>query len=420
MSQVELKMPKMGESVAEATITKWLKKEGDRVEQDEPILEIATDKVDSEVPSTAAGILVKQLYNEGDVVAVGKSIAIIGDSASATVPTSSVPKAEEVKIAAAPVIATQAATVATTVSASSKFYSPLVRNIAQQENVSSAELDAITGTGAEGRVTKKDILQFIENRKSGNGQITQTTQAPTVQPATTPQAKAPAATPMTDGDVEIIEMDRMRKLIADHMVMSKHTSPHVTSFVEADVTNMVLWRNKVKNDFEKREKEKITFTPLFIEAIVRAIKDYPMINCSLDGTKILLKKNINIGMATALPSGNLIVPVIKNADRMNLVGLTKSVNDLSGRARKNKLSPDEIAGGTFTLTNVGTFGNVMGTPIINQPQVAIMAAGAIRKKPAVIETEFGDTIGIRHMMFLSLSYDHRIVDGSLGGSFSVR
>lgn len=396
MSQVELKMPKMGESVAEATITKWLKKEGDRVEQDEPILEIATDKVDSEVPSTAAGILVKQLYNEGDVVAVGKSIAIIGDSASATVPTSSVPKAEEVKIAAAPVIATQAATVATTVSASSKFYSPLVRNIAQQENVSSAELDAITGTGAEGRVTKKDILQFIENRKSGNGQITQTTQAPTVQPATTPQAKAPAATPMTDGDVEIIEMDRMRKLIADHMVMSKHTSPHVTSFVEADVTNMVLWRNKVKNDFEKREKEKITFTPLFIEAIVRAIKDYPMINCSLDGTKILLKKNINIGMATALPSGNLIVPVIKNADRMNLVGLTKSVNDLSGRARKNKLSPDEIAGGTFTLTNVGTFGNVMGTPIINQPQVAIMAAGAIRKKPAVIETEFGDTIGIRH------------------------
>ena len=417
MSQVELKMPKMGESVAEATITKWLKKEGDRVEQDEPILEIATDKVDSEVPSTAAGILVKQLYNEGDVVAVGKSIAIIGDSASATVPTSSVPKAEEVKIAAAPVIATQAATVATTVSASSKFYSPLVRNIAQQENVSSAELDAITGTGAEGRVTKKDILQFIENRKSGNGQITQTTQAPTVQPATTPQAKAPAATPMTDGDVEIIEMDRMRKIIADHMVMSKHTSPHVTSFVEADVTNMVLWRNKVKNDFEKREKEKITFTPLFIEAIVRAIKDYPMINCSLDGTKILLKKNINIGMATALPSGNLIVPVIKNADRMNLVGLTKSVNDLSGRARKNKLSPDEIAGGTFTLTNVGTFGNVMGTPIINQPQVAIMAAGAIRKKPAVIETEFGDTIGIRHMMFLSLSYDHRIVDGSLGGSF---
>lgn len=417
MSQVELKMPKMGESVAEATITKWLKKEGDRVEQDEPILEIATDKVDSEVPSTAAGILVKQLYNEGDVVAVGKSIAIIGDSASATVPTSSVPKAEEVKIAAAPVIATQAATVATTVSASSKFYSPLVRNIAQQENVSSAELDAITGTGAEGRVTKKDILQFIENRKSGNGQIAQTTQAPTVQPATTPQAKAVAATPMTDGDVEIIEMDRMRKLIADHMVMSKHTSPHVTSFVEADVTNMVLWRNKVKNDFEKREKEKITFTPLFIEAIVRAIKDYPMINCSLDGTKILLKKNINIGMATALPSGNLIVPVIKNADRMNLVGLTKSVNDLSGRARKNKLSPDEIAGGTFTLTNVGTFGNVMGTPIINQPQVAIIAAGAIRKKPAVIETEFGDTIGIRHMMFLSLSYDHRIVDGSLGGSF---
>ena len=417
MSQVELKMPKMGESVAEATITKWLKKEGDSVEQDEPILEIATDKVDSEVPSTAAGILVKQLYNEGDVVAVGKSIAIIGDSASSAAPIPSAPKAEEVKIAPAPVLSTQPAAAASMGVSSSKFYSPLVKNIAQQENVSSAELDAITGTGAEGRVTKKDILQFIENRKSGNGQIAKTTSAESVPSATIQQTKAPAAIPMTDGDVEIIEMDRMRKLIADHMVMSKHTSPHVTSFVEADVTNMVLWRNKVKNDFEKREKEKITFTPLFIEAIVRAIKDFPMINCSLDGTKILLKKNINIGMATALPSGNLIVPVIKNADRMNLVGLTKSVDDLSGRARKNKLSPDEIAGGTFTLTNVGTFGNVMGTPIINQPQVAILAVGAIRKKPAVIETEFGDTIGIRQMMFLSLSYDHRIVDGSLGGSF---
>lgn len=417
MSQVELKMPKMGESVAEATITKWLKKEGDSVEQDEPILEIATDKVDSEVPSTAAGILVKQLYNEGDVVAVGKSIAIIGDSASSAAPIPSAPKAEEVKIAVAPILSTQPAAAASMGVSSSRFYSPLVKNIAQQENVSSAELDAITGTGAEGRVTKKDILQFIENRKSGNGQIAKTTSAESVPSATIQQTKAPAAIPMTDGDVEIIEMDRMRKLIADHMVMSKHTSPHVTSFVEADVTNMVLWRNKVKNDFEKREKEKITFTPLFIEAIVRAIKDFPMINCSLDGTKILLKKNINIGMATALPSGNLIVPVIKNADRMNLVGLTKSVNDLSGRARKNKLSPDEIAGGTFTLTNVGTFGNVMGTPIINQPQVAILAVGAIRKKPAVIETEFGDTIGIRQMMFLSLSYDHRIVDGSLGGSF---
>ena len=417
MSQVELKMPKMGESVAEATITKWLKKEGDSVEQDEPILEIATDKVDSEVPSTTAGILVKQLYNEGDVVAVGKSIAIIGDSASSAAPIPSAPKAEEVKIAPAPVLSTQPAAAASMGVSSSKFYSPLVKNIAQQENVSSAELDAITGTGAEGRVTKKDILQFIENRKSGNGQIAKTTSAESVPSATIQQTKAPAAIPMTDGDVEIIEMDRMRKLIADHMVMSKHTSPHVTSFVEADVTNMVLWRNKVKNDFEKREKEKITFTPLFIEAIVRAIKDFPMINCSLDGTKILLKKNINIGMATALPSGNLIVPVIKNADRMNLVGLTKSVNDLSGRARKNKLSPDEIAGGTFTLTNVGTFGNVMCTPIINQPQVAILAVGAIRKKPAVIETEFGDTIGIRQMMFLSLSYDHRIVDGSLGGSF---
>ncbi|MCB0848314.1 MAG: 2-oxo acid dehydrogenase subunit E2, partial [Bacteroidetes bacterium] len=267
------------------------------------------------------------------------------------------------------------------------------------------------------RVTKKDILQYLQNRNDSNGKVAA---SPAPSPAPTPSQTAAKPAASIDGDIEIIEMDRMRKLIADHMVMSKHTSPHVTSFVEADVTNMVMWRNKIKNDFEKREKEKITFTPLFIEAVVRAIKDFPMINCSLDGTRILVKKNINIGMATALPSGNLIVPVIKNADRMNLVGLTKSVNDLSNRARKNKLSPDEIQGGTFTLTNVGTFGNVMGTPIINQPQVAILATGAIRKKPAVIETEFGDTIGIRHMMFLSLSYDHRIVDGSLGGSFVRR
>lgn len=425
MSQVELKMPKMGESVAEATIIKWLKNEGDRVEQDEPVLEIATDKVDSEVPSTAAGILVKHLFKEGDVVAVGAAIAIIGESVSdapAKVVAAPPAKAEPVATPKTePSIAKpiQHSTTLTAASVGNRFYSPLVKTIAQQENISSAELDTIIGTGAEGRVTKKDALQFLQNRNDSNGKVAATS-APS--PTTAPSQSQPAAKPAVsvDGDVEIIEMDRMRKLIADHMVMSKHTSPHVTSFVEADVTNMVMWRNKIKNDFEKREKEKITFTPLFIEAVVRAIKDFPMINCSLDGTRILVKKNINIGMATALPSGNLIVPVIKNADRMNLVGLTKSVNDLSNRARKNKLSPDEIQGGTFTLTNVGTFGNVMGTPIINQPQVAILATGAIRKKPAVIETEFGDTIGIRHMMFLSLSYDHRIVDGSLGGSFVRR
>ncbi|MBS1764358.1 MAG: 2-oxo acid dehydrogenase subunit E2 [Bacteroidetes bacterium] len=425
MSQVELKMPKMGESVAEATIIKWLKKEGDRVEQDEPILEIATDKVDSEVPSTAAGVLVKHLFKEGDVVAVGAAIAIIGESMSdVTAP----PAATQISVATQPaefVVSkpNQSATVvaAPSPSGSNRFYSPLVRNIAQQENVSTLELDAIVGTGAEGRVTKNDLLQYIKNRAENKNIKPAAPATPSVSAAPVSQSVQPVAPAQSvDGDVEIIEMDRMRKLIADHMVMSKHTSPHVTSFVEADVTNMVMWRNKIKNEFEKREKEKITFTPLFIEAVVRAIKDFPMINCSLDGTRILVKKNINIGMATALPSGNLIVPVIKNADRMNLVGLTKSVNDLSNRARKNKLSPDEIQGGTFTLTNVGTFGNVMGTPIINQPQVAILATGAIRKKPAVIETEFGDTIGIRHMMFLSLSYDHRIVDGSLGGSFVRR
>lgn len=423
MSQVELKMPKMGESVAEATIIKWLKKEGDRVEQDEPVLEIATDKVDSEVPSTAAGILVKQMFNEGDVVAVGKVIAVIGDNAGSSVAavssngtsTGGAPVAVKEEVVVPHVPAASAPVAAQVVSLGSRFYSPLVRNIAQQENVSQSELDAISGTGAEGRVTKKDILSYIENRGNAPAAKPAVASAPVSSQPAPLQQQAPATS--VSGDVEIIEMDRMRKLIAEHMVMSKHTSPHVTSFVEVDVTNMVMWRNKIKNEFEKREKEKITFTPLFIEAIVRAIKDFPMINCSLDGTKILLKKNINIGMATALPTGNLIVPVIKNADRMNVLGLTKAVNDLSSRARKNKLNPDDIQGGTFTLTNVGTFGNVMGTPIINQPQVAIMSTGVIAKKPAVIETEFGDAIAIRHMMFLSMSYDHRIVDGMLGGSF---
>jgi 2-oxoglutarate dehydrogenase E2 component (dihydrolipoamide succinyltransferase) len=430
MATVELKMPKMGESVHEATIIRWLKNEGDHIDADESVLEIATDKVDSEVPSTAGGTLVKRLFNEGDVVQVGTAIAIINtggaDSpssngqAAASIPT---PVAEPV--VASPAFAEAQIASAPVVSGEGRFYSPLVRTIASTENVSQLELDTIPGTGAEGRVTKKDILGYVESRKNGVVLAPVATPNPTSAPIapSAPKTAAPTPTPVSapavsiSGDVEIIEMDRMRKLIADHMVMSKHTSPHVTSFVEADVTNLVKWRDKVKNGFEKREGEKITFTPVFIEAIVKAIKDYPMINVSVDGTKIIVKKNINIGMATALPSGNLIVPVIKNADRLNMVGLTKSVNDLAKRARANKLTPDEISGGTFTVTNVGSFGNVMGTPIINQPQVAIMAVGAIRKKPAVIETPEGDAIAIRHMMFLSMSYDHRVVDGSLGGSF---
>lgn len=423
MATVELKMPKMGESVHEATIIRWLKNEGDAIQSDESVLEIATDKVDSEVPSTAAGILVKRLFNEGDVVQVGTAIAIIetGGGDSKPAPAAAVATSAPAPVAAptsAPAVAPVAATPATGSISSNegRFYSPLVKNIALTEGISQAELDSIQGTGSEGRVTKKDILAWVEARKNGS---TPASVAPAAKPtAAAPQASAPSVS--ISGDVEIVEMDRMRKLIADHMVMSKQTSPHVTSYVEADVTNLVMWRDKVKKSFEKREGEKITFTPVFIEAVVKAIKDFPLINVSVDGTKIIIKKNINIGMAAALPTGNLIVPVIKNVDRLSLLGLTKSVNDLANRARGNKLQPDEIQGGTFTVTNVGSFGNVMGTPIINQPQVAILAVGAIRKKPAVIETPQGDAIAIRHMMFLSLSYDHRVVDGSLGGSFLRR
>ena len=424
MADFELVMPKMGESIAEATIIKWTKKEGDAIAADETLLEIATDKVDSEVPSPKAGILKKLLFKENDVVAVGAVIAIIALEGSAATP--SYPKAEAPVIKAAIVEVEKTIAGATEIvsnAGGARFYSPLVLNIAKEENVSMQELETIAGTGNEGRVTKKDILAHVQNR--GN--------APAIAAATVAEVKenkpAPiAAAPVTHqgpkvtimpGD-EIIEMDRMRKLIADHMVMSKHVSPHVTSFVEADVTNMVLWREKAKKVYDKREGEKITFTPMFIECVVKAIKDYPMINVAVDGQTIVKRKNINIGMAAALPSGNLIVPVIKNADNMNLVGLTKSVNDLANRSRANKLSPDDTQGGTFTLTNVGGFGNVMGTPIINQPQVAIMATGSIKKKPAVLETEHGDVIAIRHMMFLSLSYDHRVVDGSLGGSFLKR
>lgn len=430
MAQYELVLPKMGESVAEATIIKWVKNVGDSIDTDESVLEIATDKVDSEVPSPVSGTLVKTLFNEGDVVKVGAVIAIIETEGGAVAPAPSSKPAESAvsnsPAAAAPGIQelSQKTEVNTTSvqSNADRFYSPLVKSIASSEGIGQAELDAIVGTGSEGRVTKNDILAYVETRKSGAN-----VSAPRASsPAPVSNVSAPSEVKITAPSVsvnagdEIIEMDRMRKIIADHMVMSKHVSPHVTSFVEADVTNIVKWRDKVKKEFEKREGEKITFTPIFIEALVRAIKDFPMINISLNGTQIIKRKNINIGMAAALPSGNLIVPVIKNADQMNLVGLTKAVNDLAARARNNKLSPDEISGGTYTLTNVGSFGNVMGTPIINQPQVAIMAVGAIRKMPSVIETPEGDMIAIRHKMFLSHSYDHRVVDGSLGGQFVRR
>ena len=429
MSQIELLLPKMGESVAEATIIKWVKKEGDKVTADEPIIEIATDKVDSEVPSPEDGVLIKCLVKEGDVVAVGQPIAIIGTgaaqaSAPAAAPAASpaVPAAAPVAQAAAMVEEAKARVESVVSSGDGRFYSPLVKNIAKTEGVSQSELDAISGSGQGGRVTKNDVLDYI----AGRGQAKPAQPAVAAPPAVKQEASA-APAPMKQkaaisigGSDEIIEMDRMRKLIADHMVMSKQTSPHVTSYVEADVTNIVLWREKVKKEFEKKEKTKLTFTPIFIEALVRAIKDFPMINISVDGDRIIKRGEINMGMATALPSGNLIVPVIRNADMLNLSGIAKKVNDLAERARNNKLTPDEISGGTYTITNVGSFGNVMGTPIINQPQVAIMAVGAIRKKPAVIETPSGDFIGIRHMMFLSHSYDHRVVDGALGGQFVRR
>lgn len=431
MAEFELVMPKMGESIAEATIIKWTKNEGDNVAQDETVLEIATDKVDSEVPSPFAGTLLKINFKEGDVVPVGAVIALIG-SANAVAERKPEPpaitenKVQETVKEAANALENTVAKASSDVKPSAegnKFYSPLVLNIARSENVSMADLERIAGTGAEGRVTKRDILAYVESRKNGSSVETapaqQINKPETIAPASKPtEIKAPAVS-LSAGD-EIMEMDRMRKLISDHMVMSKRVSPHVTSFVEADVTNMVKWRDKMKSVFERKEGERLTFTPIFIECVVKAIKDFPMINISIDGTNIIKRKNINIGMAAALPSGNLIVPVIKNADYKNLFGLVKEVNDLASRAKANKLSPDDISGGTFTLTNVGTFGNLMGTPIINQPQVAIMATGSIKKKPAVIETPEGDVIAIRQMMFLSLSYDHRVVDGSLGGAFLRR
>ncbi len=430
MAVVDLIMPKLGESIMEATILKWHKQPGDAVKMDETILEIATDKVDSEVPSTAAGVIKEILFNVNDVVPIGTVIARISTAAGDTVSTTpvvSTPVPETGKVPE-PETAVYAETVRTTINpqpgsngAANRFYSPLVLNIAASEGISMPELENIPGTGNEGRVTKKDILQYVSERKSGagsraTGAKTQEMIIPVSKIEQTSAAPNQQLTTYT-GNVEIIEMDRMRKLIAEHMVRSKQTSPHVTSFTEADVTGLVMWREKVKKEFEKREGTRITYTPLFIEAIVRCIKRFPLINCSLDGDKIIIKKDINIGMATALPSGNLIVPVIKNADQLNLVGLSKQVNALADNARNGKLKVDDTTGGTFTLTNVGTFGSLMGTPIINQPQVAILAVGTIKKRPVVIETPAGDSIAIRHMMYLSMSYDHRIVDGSLGATF---
>lgn len=418
MALVEMVMPKMGESIMEGTVLSWLKQEGDAIEADESVLEVATDKVDTEVPATHGGILKEILVKEGEIVPVGTVIAKI-DTTDEVV--------EEVPVAAAaPVVingqaadttiqeATPTAEVVLDAPASDRFYSPLVMNIARQEKIAMTELERIPGSGREGRVTKKDILAYVKNRPAGGA-------APIAAPSTAVPARTPQPMPVSvSGEDEIIEMDRMRKLIAERMVDSKRISPHVTSFVEADVSGVVSWRNKVKNSFKEREGEPITFTPIFIEAVVKAIKDYPMINIQVDGTKIIKKRAINVGMAVALPSGNLIVPVIHNADQYNLSGLTKKVNDLARRGRENKLTPDDLSGGTYTVSNVGSFGNVMGTPIIMQPQVGILALGAVVKKPAVIETPTGDAIAIRHKMFLSHSYDHRVVDGSLGGMFVRR
>lgn len=417
MALVELIMPKMGESIVEATILSWLKKPGDRIELEESVLEVATDKVDTEIPSTHAGTLKEVLARVGEVIQVGSPIAILEASAEEIKEAEPLPAENGVHkngnatsvLAAKPSNGSGSAT-AHNFKSSTKFYSPLVKNIAKEENISVAELDAIAGTGAEGRVTKKDVLEFVEQRKSGM----------VVPPAAMPKgAPIPAVTSIpasvSAGD-EIIQMDRMRKMIAERMVESKRIAPHVTSFVEADVSNLVVWRNKVKNEFQKREGDALTFTPIFVEAVALAIRDFPMVNIQVDGDKIIKKRDINIGIAVALPSGNLIVPVIRNADQLNLTGLAKAVNDLVRRARNNKLKPDDLAGGTFTISNVGTFGNVMGTPIIMQPQVGIIAIGAIQKKPSVVETPYGDAIAIRHKCFLSHSYDHRVVDGALGGS----
>jgi len=425
MAKFELKLPKMGESVAEATVTNWLKNVGDTIEADEAVLEIATDKVDSEVPSEVDGVLVEILFNTDDVVQVGETLAIIeteGEGVTETIPaanTAETPIAAPKEVAAVAQTISEAkeTTKVAITNSGDRFYSPLVKNIAKQEGVSTTELENLTGTGKDGRVTKNDILAYVGSRGS-NGAITPPVQVVKEAPKQEKVAQAkPATSVVVNGEDEIIEMTRMGKLVAHHMVESVQTSAHVQSFCEADVTNIWNWRKKNKTSFEQREGEKLTFTPIFMEAVAKALKEYPLINISVDGDKIIKKKNINLGMAAALPDGNLIVPVIKNADQLNLVGMAKQVNDLADRARNNKLKPDDIQGGTYTVTNVGTFGSIMGTPIINQPQVGILALGAIRKVPAVIETPEGDFIGIRYKMFLSHSYDHRVVNGALGGMF---
>lgn len=426
MAKFELTLPKMGESVAEATITNWLKNVGDRIEADEAVLEIATDKVDSEVPSEVSGVLTEILFQVDDVVQVGQTIAYIetegGAATEAPKVTEAAPAAAEAVAKTVEVAQETAATAQVDFSESDKFFSPLVKNIAKEEGVSLAELEAINGTGKDGRVTKNDILDYIKNRGSQPAAQPAQTAASVAKaaPAAQPAQAAKAAPVSVNGQDEIVEMDRMRKLISGYMVQSVQTSAHVQSFIEVDVTNIVKWRDKVKGAFEKREGEKLTFTPIFMEAVAKALKDFPLMNISVDGEYIIKKKNINLGMAAALPNGNLIVPVIKNADQLNLVGMAKAVNDLGNRAKAGKLKPDDTQGGTYTVTNVGTFGSVFGTPIINQPQVGILALGAIRKVPAVIETPDGDFIGIRQKMFLSHSYDHRVVDGALGGSFVKR
>jgi 2-oxoglutarate dehydrogenase E2 component (dihydrolipoamide succinyltransferase) len=460
MARFELKLPKMGESVAEATITNWLKEVGDHIDADEAVLEIATDKVDSEVPSEVTGTLVEKLFQKDDLVKVGQTIAIIeteggvvvdAPSEASSAPIAVQPHVEAIEktveaardFVAAPAASTGQAPTKEEYHNSDKFYSPLVRNIAREENVSMSELESIQGSGAEGRVTKNDILDFVSNRgkqpavQAATPQSAPEASAPVSQPGAAPvetakapesqkaaapsEAPAPKAMPVSvNGQDEIIEMDRMRKLISGYMVASLQTSAHVQSFIEVDVTAIWDWREKNKNAFEKREGEKLTFTPIFMEIVAKALKDFPMMNIAVDGDYIIKKKNINLGMAAALPNGNLIVPVIKNADQLNLLGMAKAVNDLGNRAKAGKLKPDDTQGGTYTVTNVGTFGSVFGTPIINQPQVGILALGAIRKVPAVVETPEGDFIGIRKKMFLSHSYDHRVVDGALGGSFVKR
>lgn len=422
MSQFEIVMPKLGESITEATITKWFKKENDNIEEDDVLLEIATDKVDSEIPSPVAGKIVKLLFKEGDVVPVGKVIAVISlDGESSATETPSSPEKEPEKTPEKPK-ETEKAEKATEDQKPSRFYSPLVKNIAKQENISLNELESIPGSGENGRLRKEDLISYIEGKSKGSVQPKPTEAQPkeTVPSQPAPAAEKPKVSVSVSAEDEIVEMDRMRRIIADHMVMSKDVAPHVTNFLEVDVTNLVLWRNRVKDEFQAREKEKITFMPVFIEAVAKALKDFPQVNSSVDGYKMILRKRINIGVAVALPSGNLIVPVIKNADHLNLLGISKEMNRLAEAARNNKLGPDDIQGGTFSISNFGTFKNTMGTPIINQPQVAILATGNIEKKPAVVETPTGDIIAIRHKMFLSLTYDHRVVDGALGGAFLRR